>query len=80
MLLIAALAALADQIGEKADGNPDSPIYICNADCADDVETLKKMVAEKYNRSVDMVVDVGTVIGAHSGPGTIAIFFSGCCR
>lgn len=76
----AALAALADQIAEKANGKPDSPIYICNADCPDDVETLKKMIMDKYNLPVDMVVDVGTVIGAHSGPGTIAVFFSGCCR
>lgn len=76
----AALTALADTIGEKAAGKPDSPIYICHADCMQDVNTLKRMIADKYKLPVDMVVDIGAVIGAHAGPGTIAVFFSGNTR
>ena len=73
----AALTALSDKIGELAGGKPEGPIYICNADCPQDVETLKGIISEKYGLSVDMVVDTGAVIGAHSGPGTIALFFLG---
>ena len=73
----AALTAIAESIGEKADGNPESPIYICHADCLSDVDTLKQIIKDKYNREVDMVVDIGPVIGSHSGPGTIAVFFHG---
>ncbi|MEE1277493.1 MAG: DegV family protein [Acutalibacteraceae bacterium] len=73
----AALTALADKIGENAGGKPNSPIYICHADCMNDVETLKGMIKDKYNLPIDMVVDIGAVIGAHAGPGTIAVFFTG---
>ncbi len=73
----AALSAIADKIGENAAGKPNSPVYICHADCMEDVETLKGMIKEKYSLPVDMVVDIGAVIGAHSGPGTIAVFFTG---
>lgn len=73
----AALSALVEKIGEKTNENPKGPIYICNADCDQDVETVKKLIKEKYSLPVDMVVDTGAVIGAHSGPGTIALFFLG---
>ena len=76
----AALTALANKIGENAGGKPDSPIYISHADCMNDVETLKGMIMDKYNLPVDMVVDIGAVIGAHAGPGTIAVFFTGSER
>ena len=73
----AALAALADKMGELSKSKPAGPVFICNGDCQQDVETLKKLVNEKYGLPVDMVVDTGAVIGAHSGPGTIALFFLG---
>ena len=34
-------------------------------------------IAEKYQLPIDLVVDVGPVIGSHSGPGTLALFFIG---
>ena len=55
----------------------EAPVYICNADCAQDVETLKSLLDEECGCDVDLVVDIGPVIGAHSGPGTIAVFFLG---
>lgn len=73
----AALAELVNKMGEKTDEKPEGPIFICNADCEQDVETVKALINEKYSLPVDMVVDTGAVIGAHSGPGTIALFFVG---
>ena len=70
-----ALNALADKYMELAKEPGASPIYICNADCAADVETLKSLLLAKCGAEVDLVVDIGAVIGAHSGPGTIAVFF-----
>ena len=72
----AALKGLCDKFGETViDKN--GPIFICHADCDTDVETLKLMLREEHGAVVDKVVYTGPVIGAHSGPGTIALFFLG---
>lgn len=73
----AALKALVDKYMELACCPGEAPIYICNADCADDVETLKALLDDACGGDVDLVVDIGPVIGAHAGPGTIAVFFLG---
>ncbi|MBQ3183247.1 MAG: DegV family protein [Clostridia bacterium] len=74
----AALRGLADKFAETViDKN--GTIFICHADCDADVETLKNMLAEQ-GANVDKVVYTGPVIGAHSGPGTIALFFLGTTR
>lgn len=72
----ASLNALLDKYGELAK-DTQGTVYICNADCGDDVEYLKAQFKEQYNTEVDIVTDIGPVIGAHSGPGTIAVFFLG---
>ena len=38
---------------------------------------LDSMFKNKYNVEVEIITDVGPVIGAHSGPGTLALFFVG---
>lgn len=73
----AALQALADKYKELACCPGQSPVYICHADCEADVEVLKNLLDDSCACDVDLVVDVGPVIGAHSGPGTIAVFFLG---
>lgn len=50
-------------------------IYIGHADCKEDAE----VVAKKLIYALDVPVqieNIGPVIGAHSGPGTLAIFFT----
>ena len=76
----AALKALVEKYKELACCPGESPIYICNADCAGDVEALKDLLDDACGCDVDLVVDIGPVIGAHSGPGTIAVFFLGKTR
>ena len=72
----AALKGLCDKFGEAVI-DKDGPIFICHADCDADVKTLKTMLKEQHGATVDKVVYTGPVIGAHSGPGTIALFFLG---
>lgn len=74
---VTSLTTIAEKIAANADGKPDSPIYICHADCDDDVNTLKCIIKDKFGLETDMVVDIGAVIGSHCGPGTIAVFFHG---
>ena len=67
------IKALAEKYGEL--GVKGSPIFISHGDCIEDVETLKQILKDDYKADVELVTDVGPVIGAHSGPGTLALFF-----
>ncbi len=69
------LQSLADKYGELAD--PESPIYISHADVTEDAELLAEMIQTQYHKKVDIITGIGPIIGAHSGPGTIALFFVG---
>jgi fatty acid-binding protein DegV len=42
-----------------------------------DVKALEELLRSRYGASLDVITDVGTVIGAHSGPGALALFFVG---
>ena len=52
-------------------------IYIAHADCIDSVEVIKKLILEKIEVKGFVVNNVDLVVGAHAGPGTIALFFFG---
>ncbi|MBQ6569560.1 MAG: DegV family protein [Clostridia bacterium] len=58
--------------------DPDEGIYfISHGDCIDDAKLLDSMIFEKYGHHAGIISDIGPVIGAHSGPGTLALFFLG---
>ena len=50
-------------------------IAISHGDCLEDALTLKQMVEQKYTFEKIVVSHVGSVIGSHSGAGTLAFFF-----
>jgi DegV family protein with EDD domain len=72
-----AIVALADKYGELADDKEGGTVFISHADCIDDAKLLEKMLADRFGAKVSIITDVGPVIGAHSGPGTLALFFVG---
>ena len=72
-----AIAALADKYGELADDKENGTVFISEADCLEDAKLLEKILGERYGATVKLITDVGPVIGAHSGPGTLALFFVG---
>ena len=69
---------MAEMLGETI--APHSPIFISHGDCIEDAEMLKEILEKEYNKKVDLITYVGSVIGAHSGPGTLALFFVGTER
>ena len=71
------VATLADKYGELHDDEAEKKVYISHADCLAEAEELGRIIKEKYGAETGLITDVGTVIGAHSGPGTIALFFVG---
>ena len=72
-----AVIALAEKYGELADENAKKQVYISHADCIADAEFLANYIKTKYGADTNLITDVGNVIGAHSGPGTLALFFVG---
>ena len=72
-----ALAFIVDKLLEFAPDPAESPILILNADCREDAERAKALVEQKLPGANIMIESVGPVIGAHAGPGTIAICFIG---
>ena len=72
------IQALAAKIGETAMVDPsEQTIFISHGDCIDDANYLADIIKEKYNPKKIVIGYVGPVIGAHSGPGTLALFFLG---
>lgn len=77
-----ALTALVDcmeqQIGDWKDKN--DIVFISHGDCLEDAETLASMIQERLGIENFMIDYVGPTIGAHSGPGTLALFYLGDYR
>lgn len=74
----AAIEAIVNRMGETAESiYPDMPVSICHGDCIEDAEYMASLVKERYGVKEVYINYVGPFIGAHSGPGTLALFFVG---
>ena len=53
--------------------------YICHSDCIEDATAVKTLVEERFpHLKGEVEINwIGTTIGSHSGPGTVALFFWG---
>ena len=72
-----AIAFIVDKMMEYTPDPKESPIIVLNADSPEDAERTKALVEQKLPGAEVMIENVGPVIGAHSGPGTIALCFIG---
>lgn len=76
----AALKAMVNAMKEKMGSYDNSVVFISHGDCLEDAQKLADMV-QKETGAQDVVIGyVGAVIGSHSGPGTLALFFMGNTR
>lgn len=71
---IEALVKKMDQLGE---GYDNATVFICHGDCLEDAEQLKAMALKRPGVKNVFIGNLGIVIGSHSGPGTLALFFMG---
>lgn len=66
---------------EHAQGGTDynGKVYMCNSACIEDAQAVADLVKENFkNIDGDVLINsIGTVIGSHTGPGTVALFFWG---
>lgn len=74
------LEALVNEM-EKTCINPtEQVVFISHGDCIKDAQYVEKLVRERLNVKDVQINYVDPVIGAHSGPGTIALFYFGTQR
>lgn len=73
----ASLRAMFDKYSETALDPKSGSVFICHGDCREDADALAAMIKDAHGVDVEMTVFTGPVIGAHSGPGTLALFFLG---
>lgn len=73
----ASIQALAAKVGELAKGYDNPVMFISHGDCQEDAEYLAGLLKEQYGVTEVYINYVGAVIGSHSGPGTLALFFLG---
>lgn len=76
----ASIAALVDRMESSAIDPKNQTIFISHGDCLDDANYLADMIRSKFKVKDILINYVGPVIGAHSGPGTLALFFLGSER
>ena len=71
---IEALCAKAVELGLPGENDV---MYICHGDCIEDAAYLESLLKEKCGVKEVFIGYTGAVIGSHSGPGTLALFFLG---
>lgn len=74
------LDALIKHMQETIIEDENAVIYISHGDCREDAEYVAKKIDELYPGKEVLVHILDPVIGAHSGPGTVALFFVGTKR
>ncbi|MCM1569952.1 MAG: DegV family protein [Roseburia sp.] len=76
------LSALVEHMAEKVrdyDGENDM-VMISHGDALEDAEYVRDLIKERFGIENFMINSLGPVIGAHTGPGLIALFFMGTER
>lgn len=78
------LNTLVDYMEEKMGGrlqeNTDDYVFISHGDALEDAEYVRDQIKERLGLEHFLINNIGPTIGAHSGPGTIALFFMGESR
>ena len=75
------ISEIVDRMEENARGGTDydGKCFICHSACIEDAKAVAKTIKERFHniREDIRIYSVGAVIGSHTGPGTVALFFWG---
>lgn len=78
------LNALVDYMEEKMGSylseNRQDYVFISHGDALEDAEYVRDQIKERFGIENFLINHIGPTVGAHSGPGTIALFFMGESR
>lgn len=76
--LIALVDSMEKQIGSWRDKN--DIIFISHGDCLEDAQYVADLIRERFGYDTFLINYVGPTIGAHTGPGVVALFYMGDYR
>lgn len=69
---------LGEMIRERKGNYENKFVTMSHGDCIEDAEAAAKMMKEIFGQVTEVIISyTGPIIGAHSGPGTLALFFRG---
>ena len=75
------IEAMVKQMEEGAENGPDydGKVYISHSACLEDAKEVVKLIEARFPKLDGKVqfYNIGTTIGSHTGPGTVALFFWG---
>lgn len=71
------LNELVSKMGTKLGSYKNDYVFISHGDSLEDAQYVANQVKEKYGIDTKIINPIGAVIGTHSGPATIALFFIG---
>lgn len=74
------LETMVDMMKDKLVNPFEQTIFISHGDCLDEALKVGNLIKERYGVKDIVYNHIGPIIGAHSGPGTIAVFFMGSSR
>jgi len=75
-----ALEELVNRMQKTVIDPKSQTVFISHGDCVEDAELTAELVRSRMEVKDIIINSVGPVIGAHSGPGTVALFFLGTER
>ena len=76
----AAIAALLDKIEALGIHPEKQTMFICHADCEEDAKAVAQTIQDRFGTPTVHINYIGPVIGSHTGPNTMGIFFVGTQR
>lgn len=74
------LIKLVDYMQQTVGNYKNDIVFISHGDCLEDAQFVADLVTKRMGIKNFLINYVGPTIGAHSGPGTIALFFMGTQR
>lgn len=71
------LMSLISRMEQQSKGFENDVAMIVHGDCEEDAQFLKKQINERFGVDNVIINGIGAVIGSHTGPGVISVFFMG---
>jgi len=72
-----ALNAIVNHAAKAVSDTENDICFICHADCEEDAKRLSELITKRFGVKEFLIHYIGPVIGAHTGPGTLAAFMMG---
>ncbi len=76
----ASLKMLVDKMEQTITDEGKDTVFISHGDCLEDARALASVIKERIGTQTIHINNVGPVIGAHTGPGVVALFYMGTER